>query len=52
MHGYLTHELNQARQDDMHRRAAEVRRARRSAPVGPRREARHTLLTTLREALG
>ena len=52
MQGSLTYEANQARLDDMHRRAAEVQRARRVATVAPPEESRHRLLTTLRAALG
>jgi hypothetical protein len=52
MNGHLTHELNQARHDDMRRRAAEFRRARRADNVTPHKESRRRLLTTLREALG
>jgi hypothetical protein len=52
MSGYLQYEAHKARLDDLHRHAAQARRARRPAAVEPRMESRRTLLTTLREALG
>jgi hypothetical protein len=52
MNGYLVSDANQARIDDLHRRAAEARRARPAAAAAPGKESRHRLLTTLREALG
>ena len=52
MSGYLAYEAHKARLDDLHRHAAEVRHARRAATAVPRKESRHRLLTTLREALG
>ena len=52
MNGYLVSGANQARIDDLHRQAAEVRRARRAARLAPPTESRHRLLTVLRGALG
>ena len=48
MNGYLTYESNQARLSDMHRRAAEARRARGTGARADRRP----LLRSARVALG